>query len=254
VENLRSSKAQDKFLALLKDLNELKKNLFLIRESTNYVNLERLTFLVDGVFAITMTLLVLELRLPESGAASLSQSLLALVPRLYIYFIAFYSIANHWVVHQRMFRHITSADSKILWLTILGLLFITLIPASTAIVGRYPTEKLAAACFSANSFLQGMTVWIFWAYVSKHHKQFAAQSDPRLLGITSQVWFVITLGWLISILLSFANVYLTYVSWILWPNLVAIWGNHRRRSLQFADSKENSRNGKKKSTKQENTA
>ena len=73
----------------------MKKNLSIIGESTNYVNLERLTFLVDGVFAITMTLLVLELRLPESGTANLSQSLLAMLPRLYIYFIAFYSIANH---------------------------------------------------------------------------------------------------------------------------------------------------------------
>jgi uncharacterized membrane protein len=212
----------------------MKRNVPGIGEPTNYVNLERLTFLVDGVFAITMTLLVLELRLPESDTASLSQSLLAMLPRLYIYFIAFYSIANHWVVHQRMFRHITNADSKMLWLTILGLLFITLIPASTAIVGRYPAEKLAAACFSLNSFLQGMTIWIFWAYVSKNYKQFAAHSDPRLLGITSQVWFVISIGWLISILLSFVNVYLTYASWILWPNLVAVWGNHRRRLLAKA--------------------
>ena len=133
---------------------------------------------------------------------------------LYIYFIAFYSIANHWVVHQRMFRHITSADLKMLWLTILGLVFITLIPASTAIVGRYPAEKLAAACFSANSFLQGMTVWAFWAYVSKNQNQFAAHSDARMLWITAQVWLVITIGWLISILFSFVNVYLTYVSWI----------------------------------------
>jgi uncharacterized membrane protein len=223
-------------------------------ESTNYINLERLTFLVDGVFAITMTLLVLELRIPESSPESLSQSLLAMLPRLYIYFIAFYSIANHWVVHQRMFRHITSVDSKMLWLTILGLLFITLIPASTAIVGRFPAEKLAAACFSANSFLHGMSVCLFCAYVSKNHKQFAAQSDPRLLGITSQVWLVISIGWLISILLSVVNVYLTYASWILWPNLVAVWGNHKRRSLQFARSRESSRDGKKKSAKQENPA
>ena len=230
----------------------MKKNLSVINEATNYVNLERLTFLVDGVFAITMTLLVLELRLPETRTASLSQSLLALVPRLYIYFIAFYSIANHWIVHQRMFRHITNADSKMLWLTILGLLFITLIPASTAIVGRYPTEKLAAACFSANSFLQGMTVWIFWAYVSKNFKNFAADSDPRMLEITSQVWFVITIGWLVSILLSFVNVYLTYASWILWPNLVAVWGNHRRRNLQAIRSNQGIKNDKKKSTKQEN--
>jgi uncharacterized membrane protein len=232
----------------------MKKNSSIIAEPTNYVNLERLTFLVDGVFAITMTLLVLELQLPESGTARLSQSLLAMLPRLYIYFIAFYSIANHWVVHQRMFRHVTSADTNMLSFTILGLLFITLIPASTAIVGRYPAEKLAAACFSVNSFLQGMTVWIFWAYVSKNQKQFAAHSDPRLLGITAQVWFIITIGWLISILLSFVNVYLTYLSWILWPNLVAVWGNHRRRVLLSRNLNEAGKDGKKKRTKQENPA
>ena len=245
---------QNKFSNFIKGFNEVKKSPSLISESTNYVNLERLTFLVDGVFAITMTLLVLELRLPESSPASLAQSLLAMVPRLYIYFIAFYSIANHWVVHQRMFRHITSADSKMLWLTILGLLFITLIPASTAIVGRFPAEKLAAACFSANSFLQGMTVWAFWAYVSKNQNQFAAHSDSRMLWITSQVWLIITIGWLISILFSFVNVYLTYVSWILWPNLVAVWGNYRRRNLQSINSNEGSKDGKKKSTKQESAA
>jgi uncharacterized membrane protein len=230
----------------------MKKNLLIIRETTNYVNLERLVFLVDGVFAITMTLLVLELRIPEANTTNLSLSLLAMVPRLYIYFIAFYSIANHWVVHQRMFRHITTADSKMLWLTILGLLFITLIPASTAIVGRYPTEKLAAACFSANSFLQGMTVWLFWADVTKHHARFAVDSDPRLLGITAQVWFIISVGWLISILLSFVNVYLTYTSWILWPNLVAVWGNHQRRTLLSKCLKETVKDGKKKSKVQEN--
>jgi len=202
-----------------------------ISETTDYVNLERLTFLVDGVFAITLTLLVLELRPPELGTANLAQSLIAMLPRLYIYFIAFYSIANHWVVHQRMFRHIMSADTKLLWLTILGLLFITLIPATTAIVGRFPAEKLAAACFSANSFFQALASWGFWAYVVKNQTHFAADSDPRLLQITSQVWFVIAIGWLVSILLGFVNVYLAYASWILWPNLVAIWGSSRRKVL-----------------------
>jgi uncharacterized membrane protein len=203
----------------------------LISETSNYVNLERLTFLVDGVFAITMTLLVLELRPPEEGISNLSESLLAMLPRLYIYFIAFYSIANHWVVHQRMFRHITNVDTVMLWLTILGLLFITLIPASTAIVGRFPAQKLAAACFSANSFFQALTNWVFWVYVVKNYKQFASHSDPRMLTITSQVWLIISIGWLVSILLGFVNVYIAYASWILWPNLVAIWGSRRRKML-----------------------
>ena len=154
-----------------------------------------------------------------------------MMPRLYIYFIAFYSIANHWVVHQRMFRHITNADFTLLWLTMLGLLFITLIPAATAIVGRFPADKLAVACFSVNSFLQAMTNWFFWAYVVKNHKEFASHSDPHLLAITSQVWLIISMGWLVSILLGFVHVYIAYGSWILWPNLVAIWGSHKRKLL-----------------------
>jgi uncharacterized membrane protein len=200
-------------------------------ESSSYVNLERLTFLIDGVFAITMTLLVLELRPPEEGINNLGQSMLGMLPRLYIYFIAFYSIANHWVVHQRMFRHITSADTSMLWLIMLELLFITLIPASTAIVGRFPGEKLAAACFSANSFFHALSNWGFWVYVVKKYQQVANYSDPRLLTITSQVWLIITFGWLVSILLGFINVYIAYGSWILWPNLVAIWGRHQRKLL-----------------------
>jgi TMEM175 potassium channel family protein len=202
-----------------------------IVETTNYVNLERLTFLVDGVFAITMTLLVLELRPPESTTTNLAAGLTAMLPRLYIYFIAFYSIANHWVVHQRMFRHITSVDTTMLWLTILGLLFITLIPASTAIVGRFPSEKLAVACFSVNSFLQGLCTWAFWAYAAKRYKQFATDSDPRMLMITAQVWLIISLGWLLSAGLGFFNVFAAYISWILLPNLVALWGGRQRRLL-----------------------
>ena len=200
-------------------------------EVTNYVNLERLTFLVDGVFAITMTLLVLELRPPEAGTSNLLEGLQAMLPRLFIYFIAFYSIANHWIVHQRAFRHITGADTTLLWLTMLGLLFITLIPVATAIVGRFPGEPLAVATFSANSFFQALVTWLFWSYVVRNQQQFASNTDPRLLAITTQVWLIIAVGWLISILLGFVNVNIAYATWILWPNLVAVWGNRQRRQL-----------------------
>ena len=93
-------------------------------------------------------------------------------------------------------------------------------------------EALAAACFSANSFLQALATWLFWSYVSKRTDRFAARSDPKLLRITSRVWLVISIGWLISIALGFANVYAAYVSWVLWPNLVALWANRQRQRLQ----------------------
>lgn len=125
-----------------------------------------------------------------------------------------------------------------LLLTLLGLLFITLIPATTALVGRFPGEKLAIACFSANSFLHALTSGIFWIYVMRKQKQFAANSDPRLLTITAQVWFVISLGWLISIPLGYVNVNIAYVTWVAWPNLVAAWAKYERRKIQTVESLE----------------
>jgi uncharacterized membrane protein len=202
-----------------------------VNAMTNFINLERLIFLVDGVFAITLTLLVLDLRPPEAETSKLADGLLGMLPRLLVYLIAFYTIANHWIIHQRTFRHITNVDTTMLWLTLVSLLLITLIPASTAIIGRYPDQSLAVACFSANRFLHALTNWIFWAYVQKNQKRFASSSDPRMLVITSQVWFIITLGWFASVFFSFINIYAAYISWILWPNLVAAWGNRKRHQL-----------------------
>ena len=215
-------------------------------DSVHYVNLERLIFLVDGVFAITITLLVLELRPPEDSLTNLAEGLQGMLPRLSIYLIAFYSIANHWVVHQRMFRHITSADTTLLWLTLLSLLFVTLIPAATAIVGRFPSEGLAVAIFSANSFFQAFVNWVFWGYVLKRYDQFAEQSNPQLLKITTQVWLVISVGWLVSIPLGFLNVNVAYAAWIIWPNLVALWGNAKRNRLHILPVKESGWDVKKK--------
>ncbi|HEY6074348.1 MAG TPA: TMEM175 family protein [Anaerolineales bacterium] len=197
----------------------------------NTNNLGRLTFLVDGIFAITITLLVLDLRPPESGSTDFLQTLLAMLPRLLIYFIAFYSIASYWVIHQRMFRYITAVDGTLTWLMIMQMLFITLIPVSTAIVGRFPQQGPALAFFSINSLLHATANWLFCAYAARHQKQFAAQTDARVLGITSQIWLLVGASFLISILLGYWNAYITYASWILLPAIASSWGTARTRLL-----------------------
>jgi len=87
------------------------------------------------------------------------------------------------------------------------------------------------ACFSANSALQSVTSWIFWAYVVKNQARLAGDTNPQLLNITAQVWLMISAGWLAAIFLSFLSIPSAYVAWVLFPNLVAVWGNHRRQYL-----------------------
>jgi uncharacterized membrane protein len=192
-------------------------------EGPSIVNLERLMFLADGVFAITMTLLVLDLRPPEVEASQLAQALYDMLPRLAVYLIAFYTIANHWLIHQRNFRLINEEDEVLTWLTFATLLFITLLPASTAIVGRYPLEKLAVACFSVNSFLLALVTWLFWVYARKHKDRFAVGVDPHRLDRTADVWMYICAGGLASIALGWLNVLSPYAIWTVWPYVISAW-------------------------------
>jgi uncharacterized membrane protein len=148
------------------------------------IGLDRLVFLIDGVFVITLTLLVLDLR--PAAMDDLRSDLMKMLPRLGVYLAAFYAIANGWVIHARTFKLITQADTKLAWLSIANLLFVTLLPASTALVGRYPFEPLAAACFSANHFFMSISVAAVWAYVHKNRVSLANEiASPVLRRMTT---------------------------------------------------------------------
>jgi uncharacterized membrane protein len=197
----------------------------------NVVSLDRLVFLIDGVFAITLTLLVLDLRPPVTGTADLSQGLMGMLPRLGVYLVAFYAIANEWVIHARTFRLIKHADSRLAWLSIANLLFVTLLPASTALVGRYPFEPLAAACFSANHFLMSASVASVWRYVYKNRVSLASETDALLLRGMATVWFRASLGFIVAVPLGYVSTYVSFAFWVFWPYLVTTWWFRRRRAL-----------------------
>jgi uncharacterized membrane protein len=89
------------------------------------VDLGRLIALIDGVYAVAMTLLVLDLRLPP-GYGTLSQALMHMLPGFMVYLIAFISIAAYWFMHHYTFRYISNGDIRLVLLSLLNLLFITL--------------------------------------------------------------------------------------------------------------------------------
>jgi len=198
-------------------------------ESSFYINLERLIFLVDGVFAITLTLLVLDLRLPAIDATNLGAALADLAPRLLVYLIAFYTIANHWLIHQRNFRLVRQVDSRLVWMVFGILLCITLLPASTSIVGQFPLEKLAVACSSVNSFLLALITWISWRYLLGHTALLDVGADLGAVRSVEKIWLYIALGGLVAVVLGLVQVLAAYAIWIVWPYLVSAWWVARLR-------------------------
>ena len=182
-----------------------------------FLSLERLLLLTDGVFAITLTLLVLDLKLAPDRVDHLGQALAGLLPRLAAYLFAFVTIANQWILHHRSFRVVQHADNKLVLYSFAYLLFVTLIPATTAIIGGAPNDPVAAACFSTNTLLLCIVAWAIWSYLAKTKQLLISEADPQLLRKITRVWRYVSLGFAVSIAAGFISVYIAYSIWLIWP-------------------------------------
>jgi uncharacterized membrane protein len=111
----------------------------------------RLEQFSDGVFAIAITLLALEIKVPHIESTTLSGSvreLLPLIPNIATFILSFVGIAIFWVNHHQLTRNITTVSRRIVWGNILFLLFITLIPFATTVVTENTGNALALLTYS----------------------------------------------------------------------------------------------------------
>ena len=105
-------------------------------------NLERLAALSDGIFAVAMTLLVLDLRVPVSGAihteGALWDALVKLSPSLITYFMSFLTLGIFWVGQQTQLNHLARSDRHLTWIHIAFLFTVSITPFSTKLLAEYP--------------------------------------------------------------------------------------------------------------------
>ncbi|HEY2297152.1 MAG TPA: TMEM175 family protein [Jatrophihabitans sp.] len=130
----------------------------------------RLEAFSDGVFAIAITLLVLELHVPETtGHRSLAHALADEWPQFAAYLTSFLVIGIMWVNHHSMFQQITRVDRLMLFLNLLLLLWTALLPFPTELLARYLREgstdaHVAAAVYSMNLTLAAIAFSLVWAH------------------------------------------------------------------------------------------
>lgn len=127
----------------------------------------RLEAFSDGTFAIILTILVLELHVPElenSSFAVFLEAMKILAPKFISFLFSFFIIAIFWVNHHHIVHQIQKVDSKLLWLNI-GLLFSScLFPFITAFIGDYPTNPFVVALYPLNMALSSIILGKFWKY------------------------------------------------------------------------------------------
>lgn len=132
----------------------------------------RFDALQDGVYAIALTLLVLELRLPASGhlhtAGELLQALADLLPKVVAWLVSFLVLALFWHASLRAQAWVRELDKRLVWINLLALLFASLLPFASSIVGEYP-GLLPSQCLYA-AVMAGMAFTALWQlhHLSRH--------------------------------------------------------------------------------------
>lgn len=128
----------------------------------------RLEALGDGIFAIVMTLMVLELKIPEwHGQVSNAQVwhyLVELAPSFFAFALSFIILGIFWFAHRLMHLFVGNSNRTLMWLTMLFYLTICLIPFSAAMLGRYPENQLIEVLYGVNMVGACQLLYWLWRY------------------------------------------------------------------------------------------
>jgi uncharacterized membrane protein len=131
-------------------------------------SLERLAALSDGLFAIAMTLLVLDLHVPPSKGIhdeqGLWHALIALSPRLITYFMSFLTLGIFWVGQQTQLNRFTRSDRNLAWIHLGFLLAVSLMPFSTGLLAEFIDYRVALGVYWLNILLLGALLFASWRY------------------------------------------------------------------------------------------
>ncbi len=186
------------------------------------IDTERTISFSDAVIAIAITLLALDLKVPQvpesSAAAELPRALLELWPDLFSFVLSFWIIGSYWLAHRRISELVGAYDQRMQLINLLFLMWIVLMPFSSALIAEYEHQQLPVIIYAAHNILTSLTLTWLWRHAIKDNRLVMANLDPRLLRDSNRRSVVILSVFLLSIGISFVSVDVARLSWaLLWP-------------------------------------
>ena len=176
----------------------------------------RLEAFSDGVFAVAITLLVLNIKIPGIDLppsklpddTNLWQALRDEWPMLAAYATSFATIGIMWLNHHRLFAHIKRTNTVLLLINLLLLLIIVFIPVPTALLAEYfvrPDLHVAAIVYSSTCLGMACCFNVLWRYASYHNRLLGKDADPRAVKAISQQYLFGPLLYIITFGLAWVN-------------------------------------------------
>lgn len=187
-----------------------------------FVSIERLKMLTDGLLAIVMTILVLEIKVPIlPGVVSnktLLLSLYPLIPQFIAYIISFLLIAKYWQLHHFLFLDVKSTDASLLWLNLFFLLTISFLPFPTQLLSEYHLLTAVIVIFNLSVVLPAIMLALMAIYIAKIKEirlEALEHSDIKHLRTFLQRLLGVPLIAILSIAISFFNPSYAMATWML---------------------------------------
>src|SRR5215510_6162745 len=132
------------------------------------MNKNRVEAFSDGVFAIVITLLILDIRVPDVDSSQLLPSLVAVLPRMFAYVVSFGVIGVYWLAHHQSLQLVGKLNGFLIWLNLIYLLAVSFMPFPTALLGRYPMQPIPIVIYGLNLIVANTIGRIVTLYMRAH--------------------------------------------------------------------------------------
>jgi TMEM175 potassium channel family protein len=194
--------------------------------------LERLSALTDGVYAIVLTLLVLDLKIPDTQGLSevkIIDDLVRQIPNFFSYVISFFVVAGLWVKHYSVIKPLKECNEETFGLNFIHLLFVTLTPYTASLFGHYEEDPIVVFLFSGSVGLAAFSLHILHWYVIARPEWCEEDTPEEWKYPNWLVAYPATIIALISMPLAFISVTGAILVWIIFPLSLVLFSFFSRK-------------------------
>jgi len=185
------------------------------RGQDNEKVLGRILAFSDGVFAIAILLLLIDIKLPsDTTAVNLGPALTVLWPKYLAFLLSFIVIGLYWSAHVRLFREIIRYDQNLIWLNLLFLLFIVVIPFSTSVLS-VRLFQLSGIIYAADMACAGYMLTILRLYTGHDHRLVSNKLSHSYIRRGMLFSLFAPVGFTVSIGIAFFNAPSAMVFWVM---------------------------------------
>lgn len=187
---------------------------------TSNLRTSRIEALCDAAFGIVMTILVVEIPVPElehPTALNITRALLGLWPRFLGYFVSFIMLGTFWMAQHEQFHFVKRADQTFIWLTMLFLMLIASVPFSTTLIGRYLQQQPVVALYGAHLFAISLVHHATWHHTTRDRRLVDSAVNPLDVKTHLRRSFSMSMIYLLAVGLSFVSTIFSIAVYALAP-------------------------------------